>query len=232
MLERRAKGPDKRPARREEDRELLLSGARLLGISLDMAAVAAFERFLEALIKWNQKMNLTALRERRTIVVRHFLDSLTLVREIPHEGCLLDIGSGAGFPGIPLKIVIPELRVTLLEASRKKTYFHKHVIRSLGLSGIQTVWGRSDQNGVRADLLNHFDLVVSRAAVSLEVFLKDATPFIRPRGVIIAMTGKDRHTSLSLAPLSLELCRTVSVDLPFDRIQRSLLFFRRVTDHG
>lgn len=232
MSERKATGQKKRESQRDESREVLLSGARLLGLCLDTRAVAAFERFLEALIKWNRKMNLTALRERRTIVVRHFLDSLTLVRELPHEGCLLDIGSGAGFPGIPLKIVMPELRVTLLEASRKKTYFHKHVIRSLGLSGIQTVWGRSDQDRVRAGFLNHFDLVVSRAALSLEAFLEDATRFIHPRGVIIAMRGKDGYARISLAPLSLELFRAVSVDLPFDRIQRSLLFFRRTGDQG
>lgn len=227
MSDKKAMGGKEEKSQREESRELLVSGAAFLGAPLETMAVEAFEQFLDALVRWNQKMNLTGLHERRAIVVRHFLDSLTLVKELPAEGRLLDIGSGAGFPGIPLKIAIPGLHVTLLEAARKKTYFHRHVIRSLKLPGIQTIWGRSDQDRTRADLGHHFDVVVSRATLPLEAFLEDGTHFVHPRGVIIAMRGKDRRARVPPASLCLELWRRVSVDLPFDRIQRNLLFFRR-----
>ena len=227
MFDKKAMKGDEKESQREETRELLVSGAALLEVPLKTTAVEAFERFLDALVRWNQKMNLTGLHERRAIVIRHFLDSLTLVKELPSEGRLLDIGSGAGFPGIPLKIMMPGLHVTLLEAARKKTYFHRHVIRSLKLSGIQTIWGRSDQNRARADLGHQFDVVVSRATLPLEAFLEDGTYFAHPRGVIIAMRGKDRHAEVPPASLCLDLWRTVSVQLPFDRIQRNLLFFRR-----
>jgi len=225
---RNVKGSEKIQPSLIENRRLLISGARLVGVALDASKVEAFERFLGELIKWNQRMNLTALGEERSIIVRHFLDSLTLVRYLPRAASLLDIGSGAGFPGVPLKIARPDLDVVLLEASRQKTHFHKHLIRSLNLSGIRSVWGRSDQGEVRTILGNRFDVVVSRAVSPLEVFLKEAIHFIHAQGMIIGMRGRDVRVPIRPESLSLTLDRTVSADLPFDRIRRNLLFFRRM----
>lgn len=221
-------GSDKGQSSRVVNRRLLVSGARFLGVSLNHGKVEAFERFLDELTRWNQRLNLTALRSERSIVVRHFLDSLTLVGYLPHQASLLDIGSGAGFPGIPLKIAKPRLQVVLLEASRKKTYFHRHLIRSLNLSDIRSVWGRSDQGEVRTVLGNRFDFVVSRAVSPLEVFLRDAVHFIHPAGTIIAMGGKDVSVGIHPESISLTLDRTISTDLPFEEIRRNLLFFRKL----
>lgn len=210
-----------------ENRKLLISGARLLGVSLDTSKVKAFMRLLAALERWNQRMNLTALREGRSIIVQHFLDSLTLVKHLPERVNLLDIGSGAGFPGIPLKIARPRFEVVLLEASRKKTYFHRHIIRSLNLSGIRSVWGRSDQEKMKTVLGNRFDVVVSRAVSPLEILLEDAVHFLHTGGIIIAMRGKDTKVPIRLESLSLMMDRTVAVDLPFG-VKRNLQFFRKV----
>jgi 16S rRNA (guanine527-N7)-methyltransferase len=210
-----------------ENREILVSGARLLGVSLDASKAAAFERFLDELTRWNQRMNLTAFREKRSIIIRHFLDSLTVVRHLPERTNLLDLGSGAGFPGIPLKIARPRFQVVLLDASRKKTYFQKHVIRSLELSGIRSVWGRSDQVEIREALGNSFDVVVSRAVSSLEVYLGQAVHFVPEGGMIIAMRGKDVSVPIRPESLSLRLDQTVSTDLPFDGVRRTLQFFRK-----
>jgi 16S rRNA (guanine527-N7)-methyltransferase len=215
-----------------ESGRILLSGARILGLSLEPETLEAFGRFAEELMRWNQRMNLTALREERPIVVRHFLDSLTLARFLPEGASVLDIGSGAGFPGIPLKIVLPNLEVVLLEASRKKTYFHKHVIRSLKLTGIRTVWGRSDQPDVQMSLESLFEVVVSRALSPLEVFLRDAAHYAHIGGMIIAMRGKDAEMSLRLEEFSLRLDRTVTMDVPFDGIRRKLMFFRKIPISG
>lgn len=225
---KKVKKSDKSRPSRIENRRLLVSGASLLGVSLDTSAVEAFERLLDELIKWNQKMNLTALREERSIIVRHFLDSLTLLRYLPRGASLLDLGSGAGFPGVPIKIARPDLHIVLLEATRKKTYFHQHLIRSLNLSGIRSVWGRSNQGEVKTILGNRFNVVVSRAVWPLEVFLREAICYIHSRGIIIAMRGRDVSVPIRPESLSLSLYRTVSTDLPFDRIRRKLLFFRKV----
>lgn len=210
-----------------KSRRWLLSGARLLGVSLDACMIEAFEGFLEELTKWNQKMNLTALREDRSIIVRHFLDSLTLVSHLPKDSSVLDMGSGAGFPGIPLGIVRSDLEIVLLEASRKKTYFHRKVIRSLNLSGIESVWGRSDQAEIKAELGGRFDVVVSRAVMPLESFLQEAIDFVRPEGMIVAMGGENVDVPCLSSSLHLRLDKTVSLDLPFDQTRRHLLFFRK-----
>jgi 16S rRNA (guanine527-N7)-methyltransferase len=212
----------------EETRGLLVNGACLLGVSLDETMTAAFERLLHELMRWNRKMNLTSISDERSIIVRHFLDSLFLTRYLPRAASLLDIGSGAGFPGIPLKIARPDLEVVLLEATRKKTYFHKRAIRSLHLSGIESIWGRSDQAGVRAALGDRFDVVVSRAVSSLEAFLRDGVHYIHRKGMIVAMRGRDVNAQILPPSLGLTLDRRVSTELPFDRIERHLLFFRRL----
>ncbi len=215
-----------------ENRRLLTSGARALGVSLNASKVEAFERFLKELMRWNKRMNLTALREERTIIIRHFLDSLCVVKYLPEKTSLLDVGSGAGFPGIPLKIARPLWQVVLLEASRKKTYFQKHIIRSLDLSGIRSIWGRSDQEEVKTALGNRFDVVISKAVSPIEVFLREAVHFVPPGGMIIAMQGKDIDVPDLPEPVPLILDRTVSVDLPFERIKRHLLVFIKVASVG
>jgi 16S rRNA (guanine527-N7)-methyltransferase len=227
-------GPERSDHPREavsrKDREILVYGASRLGISLDMDTVQVLERFLGELKRWNRRVNLTGLRDDRTIIVRHFLDSFTLLRYLPEGISLLDIGSGAGLPGIPLKIVRPSLHVVLLEASRKKTYFHKHVIRSLQLTEIESIWGRSDEGETRATLGERFDRVVSRALSPLEAFLREAIHFVRPGGMVIAMRGRNVARSFSLEGLPIQLDRVVPVELPFDQIERNLLVFRRVAE--
>jgi 16S rRNA (guanine527-N7)-methyltransferase len=226
MLREKPEKSLKSLASADAKKKLLASGARRLGVSLDRLMVDAFVSFLDELIRWNQRMNLTSVRDERAIIVRHFLDSLSLVRYLPKTASLVDIGSGAGFPGIPLKIAIPDLRVVLLEAARKKTYFHRRVIRSLGLLGIESVWGRSDRPEIREVLGGRFDLVVSRAVSSLDVFLQEGIHFVRPGGTIIAMGGSDVDKRNLPVPPDVTLCRTIPIELPLDRIKRHLLFFK------
>ncbi|MBW2123159.1 MAG: 16S rRNA (guanine(527)-N(7))-methyltransferase RsmG [Deltaproteobacteria bacterium] len=216
-----------KPALSDENRRLLVSGAHLLGVSLDKRAVEAFDRIFAELTKWNRKMNLTALCDERSVVVRHFLDSLAPARYLPPGASVLDIGPGAGFPGIPLKIARPDLGIVLLEATRKKTYFHKHLIRTLDLAGIRSVWGRSDAEQVRTDLRGDFDAVISRAALPLGLFLQEAVYFLRAEGMIVAMRGREPGIPIRPESLGLTLCRTVLLNPPFDLMSRKLLFFRK-----
>ena len=212
-----------------ESHRLLVEGAALLGVFLGENQVCLFERFLEELKKWNGKVNLTALRKDRDIVVKHFLDSLSLVKYLPFGVSLLDIGSGAGFPGTPLKIARPDISIVLLEGSSKKVHFQKRIIRLLDLSGIQSIWGRSDQAEIRRDLENHFDVVASRAVSSGEILLKEATPFVRPGGVIAAMVGPQTRAPSIPESLPIILEKTISFELPFDDIKRNLTFYRKLT---
>ncbi|MCK5554534.1 MAG: 16S rRNA (guanine(527)-N(7))-methyltransferase RsmG, partial [Deltaproteobacteria bacterium] len=119
--------------------EVLVEGAKVLGIDLSTERLGAFDFLMEELLRWNRKMNLTAISDPFEIVVKHFLDSLTLSPHLSFGSSLLDMGSGAGFPCIVLKISDPSLRVTSIDSSRKKLSFQRHVIRQLGLEGIDAV---------------------------------------------------------------------------------------------
>ena len=163
----------------------LADGVRTLGIDLSAEAIARFERYLDLLEKWNAVINLTAVRERSRMVTLHLLDSLTVVPRLAGKTRLLDVGSGAGMPGIPLAIALPQLQVTLLEANQKKAAFLRQARLELGLDNVQVVAERVEQ--WQTD--ERFDAVVSRAFSDLPDFVASARRLLAPDGSIIAMKG-------------------------------------------
>lgn len=165
--------------------ELLRRGAEELGLRLSPPQLQRFERYLEELRLWNRVVNLTALREEDEIVRGHFLDSLAVLPWVPARGRLLDLGSGAGLPGVPLKIARPELQVTLLEASRKKALFLRHLGRCLELD-LEVRCQRAERPG---DLEGAFDAVISRALGPLRRVAELGLPYLREGGTLLAMKG-------------------------------------------
>ncbi|GAB6094500.1 16S rRNA (guanine(527)-N(7))-methyltransferase RsmG [Desulfatiferula olefinivorans] len=140
---------------------------------------------------WNKKTNLTAITDPYEVAVKHMIDSAAALSIIPPSSSVLDLGSGGGFPGLPLKILCPSLSVTLVDASRKKVSFLKHVIRTRSLKGIEAHHGRGEDLACDPTFRGAFDVVISRAFSGLDVFVPMALPFLRPDGRIIAMKGKD-----------------------------------------
>lgn len=160
-----------------------------MGIDMPEGRIALFEAYRETLLLWNSKMNLVSLQSELDLPVRHFMDSLSLLPFLPAGPCrLIDIGSGAGFPAIPVKIVRTDLHVTLLEASRKKCSFLKEVIRTLGLKDIAVVNSRLESI-LAAAPPPQFDAVVSRATFKMIDLVKHAFPLLKPGGVLVAMKG-------------------------------------------
>jgi 16S rRNA (guanine527-N7)-methyltransferase len=155
-----------------ENREMLLRGAEAFGIDLTEGTTQAFEIYLRELFKWNQKINLTAIRTEKGVVIKHFLDSLSVCSHIPGHASVLDVGSGAGFPGIPLKMVQRSLQVTLIDSVRKKVDFQKHIVRLLSLRGIEAVHGRVQEKEVVQEMVERFDMTISRAFSDTATFLK------------------------------------------------------------
>ncbi|MBI5682143.1 MAG: 16S rRNA (guanine(527)-N(7))-methyltransferase RsmG [Deltaproteobacteria bacterium] len=214
---------------KEKTKELLKIGAEELGIPLGDAEISLFLKYLEELKEWNKKINLTAIKDDKGIIIRHFLDSLTLTNFLKSCKTLLDIGSGAGFPGIPLKIVIPELKVTLLDSDSRKVSFMRHIIRTLGLKDISAIQGRAEDKKV-ADELSIFDVVAARAFSGLKVFLYTAKKYVKEGGIILAVKGPKGVTELE------ELGRTIGITftekgesrLPFSDITTSILVFKRM----
>jgi 16S rRNA (guanine527-N7)-methyltransferase len=160
-------------------------GLRQLGLESD-EVIQQFLRYRQELLDWNTRMNLTAIKDPEEVLLRHFLDSLSLltVYDKPHAR-VLDIGSGAGFPGLPLKIVRPQWYVTLLEATGKKVTFLQHVIETLELKDVVAVHGRAEELAHKGEYRASFDMVTARAVSSLSILLEYAAPYCRVGGQII-----------------------------------------------
>jgi 16S rRNA (guanine527-N7)-methyltransferase len=175
--------------------ELLTEGALSLGVTLDTVALERFTLYLSELLAWNKKINLTAIREAREVVVKHFLDSLTPYATLRALGVksLFDIGAGGGFPGLPLRIVAPDLEVVLLDSVEKKVLFMRHIIRRLGLdkgeAAISAVAARVEAHEELERYAYRFDCVTSRAFASLMDFVAAADYFCRPGGHLLALKG-------------------------------------------
>ena len=177
-------------------RDLLGLQAAACHIGLDDMAIDLMVGFASELITWNKKINLTAITAPEQVAEKHIIDSLIPIKFIPENSFVLDLGTGGGFPGIPLKIFIPSLSVSLVDSSRKKINFLKYVIRLLKLQNISAHQYRVEELSGLPEFAGHFDVVISRAFTSLKKFLILAAPLIKPDGAIIAMKGKDVQKEL------------------------------------
>jgi 16S rRNA (guanine527-N7)-methyltransferase len=176
--------------RTAEPEKLLLAGAEALGVTLDAVARERFERYLAELLGWSARMNLTALRRPADIVREGFLDSLSLAPFIPATvGRAVDIGSGAGFPAVPLAILRPDLAFTLVEAIRKKVTFLRHAARTLQLPGVAVVQARAEDLAREPEHAGRYDLGMARAVAPLAAQAALVAPLLAPGGLFLAQAG-------------------------------------------
>jgi 16S rRNA (guanine527-N7)-methyltransferase len=162
-----------------------------LGISLTGAQIDQFETYYHELISWNEKVNLTSITDFEEVQIKHFLDSLTVAMALGSENFtrplnIIDVGTGAGLPGLPLKIALPQIRLTLLEATAKKTRFLSHLITELGLQKVNIVTGRAEEVAHEPAYREAFDIVLARALAPLPALVELALPFCAVGGRLIA----------------------------------------------
>ena len=175
-----------------QDMLLLQQGARLLGIELDGQQLARFDLYQKELLQWNAKTNLISKKTAEEIAIRHFLDSLTAARYIRFENArMVDIGTGAGFPGLPLKIALPSIQLCLLETNRKKVSFLKHIQRLLNLDGVFILQDRTENIVREGQWREKFDVVISRASLKLPELMPLGQYFLVPGGLLITLKGPD-----------------------------------------
>ena len=214
------------------NKDLLVQGAKAFGIDLDEEAIESFDLYLKELLKWNRKINLTAIRSEKGMILKHFLDSLSVTPYLPKHSSILDIGSGAGFPGIPLKIVQPTLEMTLIDSVRKKVDFQRHIIRMLGLRGTEALHGRVQDKEILQSLARRFDIVLSRAFSDLRTFLVLSLPFLKEEGTVIAMKGEVDDKEMTLLTETegtrYRLQKTIPLILPFSSFKRTILLFEKI----
>ena len=172
-------------------KEELCHAAGIYGLSLTEQQMEQFHCYYELLIEWNQRMNLTAITEPREVAVKHMIDSLSAYEDkiFKPNASLADVGTGAGFPGIPLKIFRPDLELTLLDSLNKRVHFLQTVVDELGLTGVSCVHARAEEAARQKELREQFDIVASRAVARLSVLAEYCLPFVRPGGWFLALKG-------------------------------------------
>jgi 16S rRNA (guanine527-N7)-methyltransferase len=175
----------------QDDLAPLVEGVAALGVTLDDSQLDQFRRFRDLLLDANMRVNLTAITDPAEVVTRHFLDSLTcLLAVAPPQRArplrLLDVGSGAGFPGIPLAIALPDWRVTSLEATGKKARFQQEAVAAVGLANVTILTGRAEELARQPEHRGRYDLVTARAVAALPTLLEYCCPFARVGGCVIA----------------------------------------------
>jgi len=221
---------------------LLLESARLMGLELSEEHLRAFEIYYGELVAWNEKFNLTAITDCDQVQIKHFLDSLTCLladgdftRTIYQQPGIraIDVGAGAGFPGLPLKIVCPGLQLTLLEATGKKVGFLEHIVSRLGLTGVEVIKGRAEELGRDTTHREGYDLALARAVAELPVLVEYALPFCKLGGLFVAQKGAEGDAEVkaaerAIATLGGTLRRIVHLELPHLAEARSLVVIEKI----
>jgi 16S rRNA (guanine527-N7)-methyltransferase len=219
----------------KEDHRLLQEGARKFGVTLSRKQLHLFALFLEGLWSWNRRINITGVMEKREIIIKLLLDPLVAVPYLSSSRTLLDIGSGAGIPGLPIKIARPELEVHLIESKAKKVSFLRYMIRKLGLKGIKAYWGRAGQRAGLPTLFPFYDIVTARALAPLEKTCSICCPHLEAGGLLVTFKGSRvdqeiKDSERLMRELHLRLSKIVSYSLPETGGKRCLLILEKGGD--
>lgn len=210
----------------------LTAGAKEMEIAISEAAALKMYDFYKSVVDYNEKVNLTAVTEESEFIIKHLLDSVSAAPLIPENAKICDLGAGAGFPSIPLKILRPDLKFTLLDALKKRINFVNEEVSRLGLSNIAAVHMRAEDAG-RGKYRESFDVVAARAVSSTSTLLEYAAPLLKTGGIFISYKGPDLSdidaAKSALKALNCSLIKLKSLELPMAGGQRNLAVFKKLS---
>lgn len=208
-----------------------------LGIILSERQIEQFLKYYEMLVEWNQMINLTAITVYEDVMKKHFVDSVSLIKayDVSKESTVIDVGTGAGFPGLALKIAFPEMKVTLLDSLNKRIHFLNAVIEELGLSKVEAVHGRAEDFAKQGRLRESFDLCVSRAVANLSTLSEYCLPFVRVGGQFISYKSEKIAEEMKTAENAIlllggNISRQIEFMLPDSDIYRNLFVIDKVKE--
>ncbi len=216
--------------------DILVRGISELQMDIDSDKLEKFKTYKSLLKEWNEKINITAIKDDEEIDIKHFLDSLTVFKtgKITEGKRIIDIGTGGGFPGVPIKIIEDSVEVVLLDSLNKRLKFLDEVIKELGLQDIRTMHERAEDLGNKNEYREKFDIAVSRAVASLNILAEYCLPFVKPNGYFIAMKGSDsneeiRDAEKAIKVLGGELENKIDIKIPHSNIVHSLLIIKKIS---
>ncbi len=216
------------------DIDLLATGAREFDLDLSPAQLDQFARYADLLVDWNLRFNLTSIVDPRDIVIKHFLDSLSAIRSLPPGPLrLIDVGAGAGLPGLPIKLVRPEISLTLLEATRKKCDFLQAVIADLQLSAVQVINARAEAAGRLPEHRERYDIAMARAVAEMPTLIEYLLPLVRVGGLAVAQKSKEaeketQRATAAITTLGGRLREVLPVVVPALNESRYLVIIKKI----
>ena len=214
--------------------ELLKTSAEKMGIELSQNQLEKFDLYKKLLLEWNEKMNLTAITDDEGIAIKHFADSISVLPLIENKNAsLIDVGTGAGFPGIPLKIANDGFKVTLLDSLNKRITFLEEVKKELGITNLECIHSRAEDGGRNTDLREKFDYCVSRAVARLSVLSEYCMPFVAVGGYFISLKGPDAAEELTEAQKAISVLggkveKVVEITIPESDLKHCAVVIKKI----
>ena len=204
-----------------------------LGIKLSKEQAEMFFDYMNLLLEWNEKINLTAITEEKEVIVKHFVDSLTIAKYIPEGASLVDVGTGAGFPGIPLKIIRDDLKITLLDSLQKRINFLDVVIKELNLKNVETIHARVEEFGKNSKYRESFEVATSRAVANLSTLTEYLLPLVKVGGIAVCMKGSSIEEELETSKKAInvlggKVSNVFEFDLPKTDIKRNIVIVDKI----
>lgn len=214
---------------------IMQSYLKELNIELSDLQLNQFYKYMNILIEWNKVMNLTGITDPKEIIVKHFIDSLTVLDKIDENDSVIDVGTGAGFPGIPIKIALPKTKVVLLDSLNKRIKFLNEVIEKLQLNNIETIHGRAEDYGKDKKHREKYDVSIARAVAPLNILLEYLMPFTKVKGKVLCMKASNseeeiRNSQNAIKTLSGELVDTEEFYIPTTDIKRKIIQINKIKE--
>lgn len=218
-----------------DNRQLLNDSLNKMGIDITEKQTQQFFDYKTLLLQWNEKMNLTAITEEGEVVIKHFADSVSILSAVNIEksATIIDVGTGAGFPGLPVKIVRPDLKVTLLDSLNKRIGFLNEVCTQLNLENVDNIHARAEDGGQNPELREKFDYCLSRAVANLAVLSEYCLPFVKVGGSFISLKGPDVSQEVNdgetaIKKLGGKVEHVIKIEIPNSDITHSLVIIKKI----
>ncbi len=217
---------------KEEFFNKMKENEKYLNFPFSVEQLEQFFEYMNLLIEWNKKMNLTAIVEPNEIIIKHFIDSITILKEINNNSKIIDVGTGAGFPGVPLSIMNTTLKITLADSLNKRLIFLNEVVNQLGLKNIEIIHARAEELGQNKKYRENFDVATSRAVANLSTLSEYLIPLVRKDGKIISMKAGGAQEEIETAKKAIKILggkieRVEEFKLPQTEIERTIILIRK-----